>query len=280
MLKKMYSYGMILAGGTLTAMAFGLIILPQQFAAGGVTGLAVLLCRIIPLPVSAVVLFFNITLFSLGWLLVGREFALKTLAMSILFPVLLDFFQGLSILSDLSADPLFSSVLAGGMVGLGSGLILRGNGSSGGFDILGVILNKKWGIPVSLVMYLCDFAIIVPQMLSGSLLRTMYGVAVILISSLIVNQVLTYGKAEGQMLIFSQSYETIRKELLNYQDVGMTFLTGETGYLRQPIKVILTVVPHEKIETVKRSVHQIDPTAFVLMDTVRYVGGRGYTISR
>lgn len=203
MLKKIYSYGMILTGGTLTAMAFGLIILPQQFTAGGVTGLAVLLCRIVPFPVSAVVLFLNVTLFSLGWLLVGREFAWKTLAMSILFPVLLNFFQGLSILSDLSADPLFSSILSGGMVGLGSGLILRGNGSSGGFDILGVILNKKYGIPVSLVMYLCDFAIIVAQMLSGSLLRTMYGVAVILISSLIVNQVLTYGKAEGQMLIIN-----------------------------------------------------------------------------
>ena len=60
----------------------------------------------------------------------------------------------------------------------------------------------------------------------------------------------------------------------------MTFLSGETGYRRDPIKVIITVVPHDKIEHIKRGVYKIDPTAFVLMDSVRYVGGRGYTISR
>ena len=62
--------------------------------------------------------------------------------------------------------------------------------------------------------------------------------------------------------------------------MGLTFLNGETGYLRRPIKVIVTVMPHRKIENVKKAVYRIDPTAFVLMDSIRYVGGKGYTLSR
>ena len=280
MFKVLPSYAMVATGSCLSAAAFGLVILPQSFAAGGVTGLSVVLCRLAPIPVSAMVLALNLFLFALGWLFVGRDFVLKTLLTSLLFPVMLELFQESRALSALAADPLLSSILAGGMLGLGSGLILRGNGSGGGFDILGVILHRKFGLSVSLVMYLCDFFVIVLQLMSNSMLHTAYGTLVIMTASLVVSRVLTHGRAEGQLLIFSREYEKIRTELLHHQDVGMTFLTGETGYRRQPIQVIITVVPHSKIEAIKRGVYQIDPTAGVLMDTIRYVGGRGYTLAR
>ena len=280
MSKKWTSYGLVVLGCCLSAAAFGLIVLPQEFVAGGITGLSVLLYNIIPVPVSGMVLFFNLLLFTLGWLFVGKDFVAKTFLTSILFSPMLELFQSIPIFSPLSEDPLLSSILAGALLGLGSGLILRGNGSGGGFDILGVILNRKFRIPVSLVMYLCDFFVIILQAVSYPVLKTAYGILVIVISSFVVNRVLTHGKAEGQLLIFSQEYEKIREELLHHQDVGMTFLTGETGYRRDPTKVILTVVPHDKIEHIKQGVYRIDPTAFVLMDTVRYVGGRGYTLSR
>ena len=267
-------------GTALTAAAFGLIVLPQGLAAGGITGLSVLLSRVMPLPVSAIVFVLNAGLFLLGWACVGRDFAFKTLLVSLLFPVLLELFQRLDILTELSADPLISSLLAGGMLGFGTGLVLLGNGSCGGFDILGVVLNKKLGVPVSLVMFLCDGAVLIAQALSAGILNTVYGVLVILVSSFTVNRVLTNGKEEGQMLIFSQKYEEIRRALLDDQDVGLTFLNGETGYMRRPIKVIVTVMPHSKIENVKKAVYGIDPTAFLLLNSTRYVGGKGYTISR
>lgn len=194
--------------------------------------------------------------------------------------MLLELFQHLDILAELSADPLLSSLLAGGMLGFGTGLVLLGNGSCGGFDILGVVLNKKLGVPVSLVMFLCDGAVLIAQALKLGILNTVYGVLVILVSSFTINRVLTNGKEEGQMLIFSQRYEEIRRALLDDQDVGLTFLNGETGYMRRPIKVIVTVMPHSKIENVKKAVYGVDPTAFLLLNSTRYVGGKGYTISR
>lgn len=280
MKQKWMSLGNIVAGCALTAAAFGLVVLPQQFTAGGITGLSVMLCQVVPVNVSVMVLGVNLLLFALGWFFVSREFVLKTLLVNLLFPGMLELFQRVTVLEELAADPLLSSVLAGGMLGLGTGMILRGDGSCGGFDILGVILHKKFHIPVSLVMYVCDVCVILTQAVAKPPLKTAYGILVILVTSLTVNRVLTHGKAEGQMMIFSQNYEAIRRELLNHQDVGMTFLEGESGYLREPMKVIVTVMPHSKIESVKQAVQRIDPTAFVLMDTVRYVGGRGYTISR
>lgn len=278
--EKFRSYLRIALGTALTAGAFGLIVLPQSMAAGGITGLSVLLSRVLPLPVAAIVFVLNAGLFLLGWACVGREFAFKTLLVSLLFPVLLELFQRMDILAALCTDPLLSSLLAGGMLGFGTGLVLLGNGSCGGFDILGVVLNKKLGLPVSLVMFLCDSTVLISQALTVGVLNTVYGVLVILVCSFTLNRVLTNGKEEGQMLIFSQKYEEIRRVLLEDQDVGLTFLNGETGYQRRPIKVIVTVMPHSKIENVKKAVYGIDPTAFLLLNSTRYVGGKGYTLSR
>ena len=278
--EKFRSYLLIALGTALTAGALGLIVLPQRMAAGGITGLSVLLSRVLPLPVAAIVFVLNAGLFLLGWACAGREFAFKTLLVSLLFPVLLELFQRMDILAALCTDPLLSSLLAGGMLGFGTGLVLLGNGSCGGFDILGVVLNKKLGLPVSLVMFLCDSAVLISQALTVGVLNTVYGVLVILVCSFTLNRVLTNGKEEGQMLIFSQKYEEIRRALLEDQDVGLTFLNGETGYQRRPIKVIVTVMPHSKIENVKKAVYGIDPTAFLLLNSTRYVGGKGYTLSR
>ena len=278
--EKFRSYLLIALGTALTAGAFGLIVLPQRMAAGGITGLSVLLSRVLPLPVAAIVFVLNAGLFLLGWACAGREFAFRTLLVSLLFPVLLELFQRMDILAALCTDPLLSSILAGGMLGFGTGLVLLGNGSCGGFDILGVVLNKKLGLPVSLVMFLCDSTVLISQALTVGVLNTVYGVLVILVCSFTLNRVLTNGKEEGQMLIFSQKYEEIRRALLEDQDVGLTFLNGETGYQRRPIKVIVTVMPHSKIENVKKAVYGIDPTAFLLLNSTRYVGGKGYTLSR
>ena len=280
MVKNLKSYMLVILGSCLTASAFGLFVLPNGFAAGGVTGFSVLLQKIIPLPVSVLVLIVNLSLFLLGWIFVGKDFVFKTLLTSIIFPFVLEITQQIDIFRELSSDSFVCSILAGALLGLGCGLILMGNGSGGGFDILGVILNKKFGIPVSVVMYVCDFIIILTQTVSNGMLKTVYGVFVILISSVLIDKVLVRGKSAGRIFIFSHKQEEIREELLNKLDVGMTFLDGESGYLRNKTKVIMTVVHLDMVEKVKRSVYSIDSTAFVLVDTVHYVSGRGYTMDR
>ena len=280
MVKNLKSYLFVIIGSCLTASAFGLIVLPNQFAAGGVTGFSVLLQNIIPLPVSILVLIINLSLFLLGWIFVGKDFVFKTLLTSIIFPFMLEITQQIDIFYELAADSLVSSILAGAILGLGCGLILLGNGSGGGFDILGVILNKKLGFSVSIVMYVCDFIIIITQTVTNGMLKTVYGVIVILVSTMIIDKVLVRGKSAGRIFIFSEKQEEIRIALLDQLDVGMSYINGENGYRRKETKIIMTVVHLDMVEKVKRSVYSIDPTAFVLVDTVHYVSGRGYTMDR
>ena len=280
MIKNLKSYLLVITGSCLTASAFGLIVLPNQFAAGGVTGFSVLLQNIIPLPVSILVLAVNLSLFLLGWIFVGKDFVFKTLLTSIIFPFVLEITQQFDIFHELAADSLVSSILAGAILGLGCGFILLGNGSGGGFDILGVILNKKFGISVSIVMYICDFIIILTQTVANGMLKTVYGVIVILVSTMIIDKVLVRGKSAGRIFIFSEKHEEIRLALLDKLDVGMSYINGENGYRRKETKIIMTVVHFDMVEKVKRSVYSIDPTAFVVVDNVHYVSGRGYTMDR
>ncbi|MBQ5325173.1 MAG: YitT family protein [Oscillospiraceae bacterium] len=280
MIKNLKSYLLVITGSCLTASAFGLIVLPNQFAAGGVTGFSVLLQNIIPLPVSVLVLAVNLSLFLLGWIFVGKDFVFKTLITSIIFPFVLEITQQFDIFHELAADSLVSSILAGAILGLGCGFILLGNGSGGGFDILGVILNKKFGISVSIVMYICDFIIILTQTVANGMLKTVYGVIVILVSTMIIDKVLVRGKSAGRIFIFSEKHEEIRLALLDKLDVGMSYINGENGYRRKETKIIMTVVHFDMVEKVKRSVYSIDPTAFVVVDNVHYVSGRGYTMDR
>ena len=107
--EKFRSYLLIALGTALTAGALGLIVLPQRMAAGGITGLSVLLSRVLPLPVAAIVFVLNAGLFLLGWACAGREFAFRTLLVSLLFPVLLELFQRMDILAALCTDPRSSA---------------------------------------------------------------------------------------------------------------------------------------------------------------------------
>lgn len=280
MAKRIFSYFAIAAGGVLTAAAFGLFILKQDFVAGGVTGLSVVLQRFLPVNLSLIVLTINLILFALGWIFAGRDFIFKTLIMTLLFPALLDLFSRIDTFDELSQDPFLSSLTAGCMLGIGSGLILRANGSSGGFDIPGVILNRRFGIPVSAVMYACDCTVILCQAVSKPLMKTAYGILVILCCSFMINKVLMYGKSQVELFIFSKEYERIREELLKTFDTGMTFLNAESGYNRETTKVILTVIPYTKVHEVKKMVYSVDPTAFVVIDDIHSVAGKGYTLKR
>lgn len=279
-MKKLVSYLTIIIGGCMTAAAFGLFVLKQDFVAGGVTGLSVILQNFIPLKLSLIILAVNILLFGLGWVFAGKEFILKTMIMTLLFPVALDVFSKITIFDVMKEDPLLSSLLAGCLLGIGSGLILRANGSSGGFDILGVVLNKKFRLNISAVMYVCDCTVILCQAINKPIMKTVYGILVIFITSMMINKVLTFGKSEIQLFVFSQKNEEIRKELLETFDTGMTFLDAESGYTRNAAKVILAIVPYKKVNDIKKSVYAIDETAFVVMNDVHSVSGKGFTLNR
>lgn len=269
----------MLVGAALTAAAFGFIIVPQGFAAGGVTGLSRIIIRIIPVPLSVVVFIINMGLLILGLVFVGKEFVAKTAAISVLFPALLEVFSRYSLRS-IEQDPMLCTIVAGVMLGAGVGLILRSGASSGGFDILAVILNRKFKVSVAAVLNICDASVIIMQSLRQPLNQAIYGIMVITISAAIVSRIVTLGTGESQVMIFSEHHDAIRDALLHELDVGMTSFNAETGFRQKQIKVIVSVVPYQKVVPMKRIIMGADPTAFVVIGEIRNVLGRGYTLNR
>lgn len=280
MKEKVLSLVKILIGVVLTDIAFGMIILPQSFAAGGVTGLCVIISKLIPLPISILVFICNALLFALGFIFIGKEFIFKTLIVSIIFPIGLDLCQKYNFLVEMSADPLMSAIFAGLFIGAGSGLILAGEGSSGGFDIIGVILHKYFKIPVSLVINVCDITIVMIQLASNPFMKNVYGILAIMICTITINKVLSYGQSQCEIMIMSQEYEKIRNRIYKEVDVGLTLLKAESGYLRENIQVILVVTQYKKIAAIKKISVEEDPTSFVFVSDVHSVIGKGYTLSR
>ena len=189
----------MILGTALTAMAFGLFILPQNFAAAGVTGFASILSDYLPISLSQTVLAINLLFLVLGLVFVGKAFTVKTVASSLLFPLFLQVFSGSQV--PLPQNPLVSVVIAGTLLGAGTGLILRSGASSGGFSILGVILQNRWNCPIAVTLNIVDAAIILTQVFRQSLAQTVYGILVITLSAFLVGQIVSAEKNLSQSCV-------------------------------------------------------------------------------
>ncbi len=151
---------LILLGNTIMALAIVMFVLPNGLMTGGTTGLGLIADHFFHLPISSFVLVFNTLMFILGALIIGKAFALTTLISSFYYPIILGIFQKIPWLSDFTSDRLLSVIFAGIMVGFSIGIVIRAGASTGGMDIPPLILNKKFGLNISVMLYTFDFVIL------------------------------------------------------------------------------------------------------------------------
>ncbi len=183
------AFEMIL-GNALTAAAFGLFIIPHHFASAGVTGVASVVSGYTPLSLSQMVFVINMLFLLLGFVYIGKQFTVKTILSSVLFPVML---QGFTCQGSCPVDsPMMSILIAGILLGTGSGLLIHSGGSSGGFSILSMLLQKKWGVPVAVTLNITDAAIIMVQASRQPVIGTLCGILVITLSAFIVGQMVSH----------------------------------------------------------------------------------------
>ena len=282
MTKLSRSFGLslqLIAGTALTAMAMGMIIIPMNFSAAGVTGFAIVLNSFLPVSVSLLVLIINVLFLLLGLICIGKGFLIKTVIYSVLFPIMLEFFSNYSIKS-IESDSIICAILAGFMLGVGVGLVIRCDASTGGFAIPAVIINRKYKIPVGALLNISDALVISFQLFNKTALQTLYGILTVTISAIIVDMVVSLGRGVAQFTIISRQNQTIRTALLESADVGLTSFMTETGLYQEKQTAIVTVVPYEKIPEIKKTIISIDPMAFVIISRVQSVLGKGYTLER
>lgn len=280
MKKRAVSILYIIVGNLLIAFAISTLVLDHGLVAGGVTGISLVVNEWIGLPVGSVVAGVNVLLFLVGLICLGKVFALTTLLSSFLFPIFLNLFEGMSALHGFCQDVLLASVLAGCLIGIGIGLVLKAEASTGGTDILALLVHKQLHIPIAVTLNVIDFAFIVLQMSQSDTMKVLYGLVVIFITSFMLNKTLVFGKNLIQVLVFSDEYEQMRGQILKEVDAGVSLLSIEKGLSKCNSKAILSVIPHRKLQELKRVIKGIDENAFITISDIHEVNGKGYTLDR
>jgi uncharacterized membrane-anchored protein YitT (DUF2179 family) len=219
-------------------------------------------------------------MFIIGFAVMGRSFALTTIISTIVNPFALYVFEIVMKDRIITEDLFLCTLLGGCCVGVGIGLVIRVGASTGGMDIPPIIINKLTGISISSLLWAFDVAILLSQVFFADMDSVLYGFVMVLIYSVILDKVIVIGKKRMQLTIISDKNEELRASILSKIDRGLPIIHGKTGYLGKEAEVILTVISSRELAKTEELIRQIDPLAFVIINSVSAVSGRGFSIGR
>ncbi|HIS56039.1 MAG: YitT family protein [Lachnospiraceae bacterium] len=271
---------LILIGNTIYAAAVVMFLLPNDLMSGGTTGLGLFFQNQFHLPIAYFVGVFNILMFLLGAWILGKTFAMTTLVSTFYYPICLDLLQRIPFLQGMTENTMLAVLFSGLMIGVGIGIVIRAGASTGGMDIPPLILNKKFGLSVSFMLYVFDFCILLLQMTFSDKERILYGILLVIIYTMVLNKVLLTGKSQMQVKIVSRNYREISEMISSQLDRGCTLLHAETGYLHLTSMVVLTVISNRELPRLNQKVMELDPKAFMVINQVNEVRGRGFTLTK
>ena len=259
-------------GSLLCAVAVNGILIPHQFFGAGFTGISLVIHYLAPsLPIAVLYFILNVPLFAMGWMYVGRRFFLYSIAGMLIFSGALAFTH----VSLPVYDKLLSAVLAGIIMGMGSGIILRSLGSGGGLDILSVILMKRFSIRLGTSILTFNAFVLAAGAILFSLEMALYTLVFLFGSSYMVNLVVTGLSQRKAVFIISPQWEEISQEIMEKIQRGVTIIGGRGGYTRREEQILYTVITFRELSRLKQLISVIDPDAFVVVtDTLEVMGHR------
>lgn len=265
--------------------AFGVHVFCENngLVTGGVTGISVALHYFTGVNTAYFAWGFNIIFFIIGFIVLGKRFALSTLASTILYPFFMfllsfgnyDFFK--------TGELFISTICSGVLMGVGIGLVMRTGGSTGGLDVPVLILNKYLHMPVGLGITLFDILTLAIQLIIPSAIpdpqfvMLIYGFIMIIIYSICIDYTLLAGKKSIEIKILTNKKDEVSDFILNKMNRGLTYLHSKTGYLHVETDYILVVLDMRELPRFKDEILHIDPNAFVVISSVKEVAGRGFS---
>lgn len=264
---------LLLAVGTmLCAISINGIMVPQKFATGGMTGIALIINKLLPTGNLAVIYaLLNIPMFVMAWVSVSRRFFFYSVIGMILFTCSLAFVKVTIPLE----DKILCALLAGIISGAGAGVSLRSLGSAGGMDILSVMLLRRYSVGIGVTIMAVNGLVLSLVTFVYSLEAVLYTLIVIYVSAKVVNIVVTGLSQRKAVFIISLKWEEISEEILKDIRRGVTVIKGEGGYSKAEEKILYTVISFRDLGRLKRIVQGIDPKAFVVVsDTLEVMNNR------
>ena len=254
------------------AIVVNLILVPHAIVGGGLTGLCEILYfatdGFIPIWLSTFV--FNLALLIAAFFTIGWRYCIRTMWGVFWFTLWMKLvpIPETAIIS----DPFMAVILGGLFMGTFLGIVFLNNGSTGGVDIIAMIVNKYRHLPMGRVLMACDITVIMcayflPEV--RSLEKILFGFCFTFMASTAVDWVINRTRQSVQFFIFSSKYEEIAEAIMTQVPRGVTFLEAQGGYTKNPGKVITVIARQYESNKIFRLVHSIDPNAFVSQSQVR-----------
>lgn len=277
LLRRLMETVIVILGNCLYAFGVALFLLPGGLITGGTTGIALFVNNVTGLPVSVFVFTFNTLMFLIGFFVFGWKFAANTIVSTFSYPIALElitrFLNGYSMTEDMVLCTVFGGICIGGAIGI----VIRAGASTGGMDIPPLVLNRYFKIPVSRSIYAFDMLILLLQAFRSTGEQILYGILLVIIYSVVLDKCLMLGTAKMQIKVVSDKIEEIRQAVLMDIDRGVTMIKSETGYMGRDTEMLLTVVSMREMAKTEKLIHSVDENAFVIINRVSEVSGRGFS---
>jgi len=259
-------------GSIICAVAVNAILLPHNFFSSGFTGVALFIHYLFPsTPVGTIYLLLNIPMFVIGWSLVGKRFFFYSILGMGIFTLAL---YTVNITIPVH-DKILSALLAGIVIGVGSGIVLRSLGSAGGTDILCVIVQKLFSIKIGTTTLVFNGIFLGIAAITMSLEGALYTLIYLYVNSQVLNLVVLGLSKRKAVFIISDKWEKLSEEILRKNKRGVTIIEGIGGYKREHKQILYSVIALQDLPVLKRMISAVDPEAFVVvMDTLEVMGAR------
>ena len=271
-------FSLITLGTLLQALGMRLFLIPANLAPGGVSGIAQLINFYTDWQIGLMVLIGNIPLFLMGWrFLGGKKFVIRTAWAVATFSLFLDLLTYFIPAAGITDDILLNSLYGALVCGIGFGIVYRGQGTSGGSDILARILNRWRGIPITQSYMIVDTAVIIAAGFIFGWKEALYALITLYVSGIVTETAAQGAQVVRTALIITQKPERVADEILNSLARGVTMLHGKGGYTKTERTVLYCVVTRSETIRLKRLILDIDPDAFMVIGQAHEALGEGFT---
>jgi uncharacterized membrane-anchored protein YitT (DUF2179 family) len=269
----------ILVGELIASFAINVFIVPHKLLSGGVWGIALLLNYKLDWPVYLLVFLMNVPLFVFGLIKLGRRFILLTgvsIAASTLFLWLTSVLLTLWNIVLEVQNPVLAAVIGGALVGLGSGMVLRQGSSTGGTDIIAIVLHRRFSFPIGAVSTVINIVIIAVMAIFFGLEPAMFTLVSIFVSNRTLDIVQEGFNRRKTVLIISDKMDQIVPRVLTELNRGATLLKGEGAYTGGEKNVLYSIINTMQLAKMKEIILSVDPHAFFSIIDTKEVIGRGF----
>lgn len=272
-------YVMIMVAMVSYCIGWTMFLLPNQIGTGGLPGISSILFWAFGIPVQYTFFIINSILMVFAFKTIGLKFCIKTLFgiifLSLLLPVVQDMTKDIHLLAD---EPFLAAIIGASFCGVGVGIGLAANGSTGGSDIVAAIVNKYYDVSLGRIILLVDVSIITSCCLVPGYNKEMviYGYVVLIVASFCVDHVVNSRRRSVQFFIISEKYKEIGEAINNVSHRGCTVVNGQGFYSGHDVKMLFVLVRGREAGTVFSLINEIDPKAFVTQSAVIGVYGEGF----